>query len=77
MCFFCEEVKFLNNAVANWKTTHNNAICHKLFNTAHPNACRKLDWPVANIFIVFSDHLIRLVFFQAHRGWLYARQGLV
>ncbi len=31
-------------AVINWYTTHNKAICHKLFSTAHPIACRKLDW---------------------------------
>jgi hypothetical protein len=25
-----------------WNITHKKAICHRLFNTAQPNACRKL-----------------------------------
>jgi hypothetical protein len=40
---FWDELFTLPIAVTNWYSTHSNAICHKLFNTAHPNACRKLD----------------------------------
>ena len=38
------DLLMLNESIT-WNMTHRKAICQRLFNTAQPNACRKLELP--------------------------------
>jgi hypothetical protein len=50
-----------------WKMTQRKAICHRLFSTAQPKACRKLELPIG-ILLIFKSIQYSLNFVQFFRA---------